>query len=41
MDAKLVLHAQGEPGHVEVAMAPLDIDQQIQVAVRSRLAARH
>jgi hypothetical protein len=29
MTPKLVLHAQGEPGHVEVAMAPLDIDQQI------------
>jgi hypothetical protein len=39
--AEFVLDAEGEPGHVEVAVAALDIDQQVQVAVGGRLAARH
>jgi hypothetical protein len=40
-DAEFVLDTQGEPGHVEVAMAALDVDQQVQVAVGSCLAAGH
>ena len=31
-DAEFILDAQGEPGHVEVAMAAVDVDQQVQVA---------
>ena len=38
---RLVLDAQGEAGHVEVAMAAVNVDQQIQVAVGSCLAAGH
>jgi hypothetical protein len=31
--AEFVFDTQGEPGHVEVAMAAIGVDQQVQVAV--------
>ena len=39
--AELVLDSQSEPGYVEVTMAAVEVDQQIQVAARGCLAARH
>jgi hypothetical protein len=40
-DAKRVLNAKGESGHVQVAVTSVDIDKQIEVAVRGCFPTRH
>jgi hypothetical protein len=40
-DAKRVLNAKSEAGHVEVAVTWVDIDKQIEVAVRGCFPTRH
>ena len=40
-DTKRVLNAKGESRHVQVAVTSVDIDKQIEVAVRGCFPARH
>ena len=40
-DTKPVLNAKGESRHVQVAVTSVDIDKQIEVAVRGCFPARH